>query len=106
MSQYKCPYCPSRETNVTDSRSKANTPYTRYRKCPKCGKSFKTVEVHLDTDSEDYLNLVSRMSTEKLMGRFTKVLSSRSVQNAFNAQLRKLAGIRKGKITSPSDMFE
>jgi transcriptional regulator NrdR family protein len=96
MGLFHCPQCTSKATNVKETRT--GVPFVRLRYCPKCNHKFKTVEVNLDKDSEEYLNLVAHISADKLLERLLKILSSRPTQRVLLEQLRKQSGVKKRTI--------
>lgn len=104
MGLFKCPSCPSRHTRVKESREAV--PFVRYRICDKCGYRFKTVEVHLEKDSEDYVDMVARMSAERMIDRILNTIISRPVKRILIEQVKRKAGVKKGKATSPAELFQ
>ena len=103
MGLFQCPFCESLRTRVKETTQ--GTPLTRVRICPECGKRFRTAEVYLDRDAESYLDIVSRMSADKMVERFIDVISSRTIMSAITERLKKKAGLKIRDATSPSEMF-
>lgn len=103
MGLFKCPFCSSKTTRVTETRY--GTPLVRFRRCPKCGKRFKTVESALQRDSEDYLNFVSQVSADLLIRRVTEILQSTKSQRVLIEQLRKAAGVKRGMTVKATELF-